>query len=487
MVMQAGSVHYRPHGRHLIARQALRYLLLAVTWLILWRLSALMEYAPHASIWFPPAGLSFAALLLLGWRAVPVLMVCAVVATFWVDAMYATHAPARELLRSGLWFGSVHCLSYGLGAAVLKRLLKRRNAPAAPMLVILFLGIGCLSALCAALGGIASLQFTGLLAHAAVPGLWLPWWIGDMAGVLVLTPLFLGLLSWRYRSIEPWLGELDFHPVPQAAARYGLKLAVQMAWLAAEMLMAAHLHRPEAAYGMFFLILPQMWIVYTESPFRSALALALFSTATAVWVACLGLIEHSLTYQFAVCVIAANAYFGFAVPALTAQNLALRKQAAHDGLTGAATKSRFFEYAETEVRRARPSIHPVSLIVLDIDRFKHINDDYGHALGDETLKQLSTIVRSQLGPADMFGRFGGDEFMLLLPGCNLRQALALVERLRQQFHRTSVAGTSIRVSACFGAVEIRASETPMQAFRRADMQLLRAKRQRHQRRQAKAV
>jgi len=227
---------------------------------------------------------------------------------------------------------------------------------------------------------------------------------------------------------------------------------------------------------MFFLIIPQMWVVYTESPFRGALSIALVSTVIAILVAVLGLNQHALVYQFAICVIAASAYFGFAVPALMAQNRHLAELALTDGLTHTYTKTHFFECSERKLADARSQGTPVSLIVLDIDRFKAINDSLGHAAGDQVLVNLVRAVRKQLRQSDLIGRFGGDEFMVLLPGLALDRAEATAERLRQALAALSQGGQEPRLSASFGVVAVGEGESIMEAFRRADERLLQAKR-----------
>lgn len=454
-----------------------RHVALAVAWLALWRVSALTEYEPHASIWFPPAGLTFAALLVMGWRAVPILMTCSVLCTLWVDHMYQTALPWRQLLLAGVLFGAVHCASYGAGAAILKRVVGRSELPSAPSVIMTFLGTSCVAALCAALLGIQVLTYTGLLVNTDQPGLWLPWWIGDMAGAQVLTPLFVGLLSWRYPQIETWLGGLSFHPRMHGRGAFAGKLALSLLLLSTALVLAAHFPRSEVAFGVFFLIVPQMWIVYTESPFRSALSLAVFSTATAVLVATLGLVHAALVYQFAICVIATSAYFGFAVPALIAQNRSLSELALHDGLTKVATKAYFFERAEHELADARRDGVPVSLIVLDIDHFKQLNDNFGHLAGDQALIHLTKAIRIQLRQSDLVGRFGGDEFMALLPGSDIMQTLATTDRLRRMLKSTPVPGIQQTLSASFGVIAITDDETMLQALKRADAKLLEAKRE----------
>lgn len=457
---------------------AFRYVALAVAWLALWRLSALMQYDPHASLWFPPAGLTLAALLVMGWRALPVLVPCAIAATFWIDRIYGTGLPAQELLVSGVLFAIVHCLSYGLGALVMRRTIRRSANPSTPTVVTTFLLVSALASLGATVLGIRALESTGMIAPS-FQSLWLPWWIGDLAGALVLTPLFVGLLSWRYPQIEPWLGGLSFLPQTRGSGIYAGKLALEVLVVVVVLAADAYFHSPETAFAMFFLILPQMWVVYTESPFRGALSIALVSTAIAVLVALLGITRDALVYQFAICVIAASAYFGFAVPALVAQNRHLSELASTDGLTGAATKTHFFECSERELANARSQGLPASLLVMDIDRFKSINDSHGHAAGDQILMSLVRTLRHQLRQSDLIGRFGGDEFMVLLPGLALDRAEATADRLRRALAELRASGLGQgSLSVSFGVAAIGDGEGIMDAFRRADERLLQAKRDR---------
>lgn len=471
-------MEHRPSAwaRHLGARlrlhSGLRYLLLALAWLALWRVSALMQYAPHASLWYPPAGLTLAALLVMGWRAVPVLMSCAVVATFWGDAIYQSHASWHMLLLSGLLFGAVHCGSYGVGAGLLRRFARRAGMQSLPIIIVAFLATGSASALAAALTGVQSLTLTGMVGPIGAKGLWLPWWVGDMAGALVLTPLFLALLSRGNPQIRSWFAGVAPSAPGSGTARYLGKLLVSVVLLSIILVLAAYFRHREIAFAVFFLILPQMWIVYTENPFRCALSLAVFSTVLALWVAALGLVDQALVYQFALSVIAASAYFGLAVPVLVASNKQLSELAFHDSLTKVASKHHFFDRSEQALADARRFDQPVSLILLDIDHFKDINDSFGHTFGDQALVQLAVTVRTQLRQSDVFGRFGGDEFMLLLPGIDHEQAVATAERLRLLLQRVQIPGTDRHLSASFGVVMIEPGEAIMQAFKRADRLLL---------------
>lgn len=459
------------------AKEMLRSILLMLCWLLLWRLAVLMEYAPHASIWFPPAGLSFAAFLVMGLRAMPVLLLCSIIATFWVDNMYQSEQDWLQIANSGILFGAAHCASYWFGAWTLRAMVKSTAAELLPKAILSFLIIGSLTALGAALLGTQALAISGMIDSTEATTIWLPWWIGDLAATIVLTPLFLGMLSWRYPQVDNWLAGLDFHLQNQPLQPYLIKQGICILMLSAIMLLAYVFPYPQVSFAVFFLIIPQMWMVYTESAFRAAVSLAIFSSLTAVWVALLGLMEEALVYQFAITVIAASAYFGLAVPVLTADNKQLRQLALNDGLTQVASRLYFFERLQQEITRARRYQQPLSLILFDIDHFKQINDDYGHTAGDNVLVQVAERIQQDLRQSDLLGRFGGDEFMLMVPDNNLQQAVNTAERLRQILFSIPLQQTARRLSGSFGVVELDLQETVQQAFERADASLLKAKRQ----------
>jgi diguanylate cyclase (GGDEF)-like protein len=103
-----------------------------------------------------------------------------------------------------------------------------------------------------------------------------------------------------------------------------------------------------------------------------------------------------------------------------------------DSLTGLHNRRHFLELAEHEFQRARRYKRPMSMIMLDIDRFKQVNDTYGHAVGDQVLRAVATRCHDTLRTIDFMGRFGGEEFILLLPENNLDGACNAAERLRQR-------------------------------------------------------
>ncbi|MNI13468.1 Response regulator PleD [compost metagenome] len=115
------------------------------------------------------------------------------------------------------------------------------------------------------------------------------------------------------------------------------------------------------------------------------------------------------------------------------------------------------ELSRALLNEAALSLAPVSVILMDIDFFKNINDRYGHHYGDMALQHIVTVCSSHLREGDIFGRYGGEEFVLCLPGTSLKQAALLSESMRKDIERSSISTLSgpIHVTASFGVVEAR--------------------------------
>lgn len=108
-----------------------------------------------------------------------------------------------------------------------------------------------------------------------------------------------------------------------------------------------------------------------------------------------------------------------------------RRQANTDPLTGIYNRRMLYTLAEPAFQLARRHSLPLSVAMIDLDNFKHVNDQYGHAVGDHVLRALSQFVQTQIRVTDIFGRFGGEEFLLILPQTSVQGAILLVERIRK--------------------------------------------------------
>jgi diguanylate cyclase (GGDEF)-like protein len=162
-----------------------------------------------------------------------------------------------------------------------------------------------------------------------------------------------------------------------------------------------------------------------------------------------------------------------AVYVLSAAEVEQRGDAVLDHLTGllnrTSLESRFKELAELATLRG----DPISMVVLDVDRFKSINDEYGHATGDAVLRDLAYGLREQLRSFELVYRVGGEEFLLLLPGTSVDDAALVAERLRVALEQARPGG--IAVTASFGVAAGGGGTRFDDLFAAADASLYRAK------------
>lgn len=156
----------------------------------------------------------------------------------------------------------------------------------------------------------------------------------------------------------------------------------------------------------------------------------------------------------------------------------LKRLATTDPLTGLANRRHFLELADQEIKRARRRGVPLAFCLLDVDDFKAINDRYGHAAGDETLRAVSEVLRTSLREVDIIGRYGGEEFTLCLPETTLQAAEEVAERVRAALADIVVkAGDArVRCTATFGLTEWQREENDSEpALHRADLALYEGK------------
>lgn len=158
----------------------------------------------------------------------------------------------------------------------------------------------------------------------------------------------------------------------------------------------------------------------------------------------------------------------------------LRRMATKDSLTGADNRRQFFKRGEEEFSRARRYSRSLSVIMLDIDHFKVVNDTHGHAAGDEVLKKLVIACRTTLRQTDRLGRIGGEEFAAILQETNKEHVAQTAERLRKILQLLTIrtdAGDEITITASFGTATIHEQDSSIaDLLKRADTALYQAKR-----------
>lgn len=149
---------------------------------------------------------------------------------------------------------------------------------------------------------------------------------------------------------------------------------------------------------------------------------------------------------------------------LVAARESMREAAMRDSLTGLLNHAEIFGMLERELERARRERKPLSVLLGDIDHFKKVNDSHGHLFGDEALREIARRLQSKLRPYDGVGRYGGEEFLLVLPACDLEGAMQRANELRETIanapvvaggvERSITMSMGIAVSECIGVKEV---------------------------------
>lgn len=151
---------------------------------------------------------------------------------------------------------------------------------------------------------------------------------------------------------------------------------------------------------------------------------------------------------------------------LKAYESELLKLISQDYLTKIGNRRHFYEHAERELKRSARTRLPVSLLMIDIDRFKRINDNYGHQAGDEVLKSISLVIKKAIRPMDILGRIGGEEFAVLLPETNRDESYIVAERLRNivaatEFPRLNLSHVTISIGTSTFSGDEKSIDTRM--------------------------
>lgn len=412
---------------------------LFLLWVGTFYAARLLEYAPLASLWFPPSAVAFAAFAVLRLHALPALLAAIWVASWDTWSRSGLPHDSGDILYNAVLYAASHCLPYWLLAeGVLYTLGERqvpRSAPSIARAVVVFLLGGMLAATLAAVTGACATVEAGLAPVSERWPLLLPWLIGDYIGLLAFGPLLiLALRRLAERLRLPCPAHLfAFDGLPRPAHTLGsflrkLALTLSVAVLALVAIAQAPGNEP-LLFVIFVAVVLQLWIVHTQSAVESLVSIALFSLTVVAVMAILDLDQVALSIQLALITLATASYFGLTVPVLYADNSELRRRLIRDGLTGAYSRHFFVDLSQRAILQARQRGAPVSMLMIDLDHLKAVNDRHGHAAGDHALVQIVDLCQNALGPNDLLGRLGGDEFCALLPGHDGAAAAAVARSL----------------------------------------------------------
>jgi diguanylate cyclase (GGDEF)-like protein len=165
---------------------------------------------------------------------------------------------------------------------------------------------------------------------------------------------------------------------------------------------------------------------------------------------------------------------GFVLMAKEYADQRFRLLAKRDPLTGAWSRAHLDDAARQEIERHQRYGHPVSLVMVDIDHFKQINDQFGHAMGDRVLQAFCRLMQDSIRASDVLGRWGGEEFVMILPNTDFASAKELAERGRALLAAQSFPEVG-KVTASFGVTSLQSGESWERWLYRSDMLLYRAK------------
>ena len=168
-----------------------------------------------------------------------------------------------------------------------------------------------------------------------------------------------------------------------------------------------------------------------------------------------------------------------ALKELEIANNELNTLATQDPLTNCYNRRQFFKLSEAEVSKAHRHNRELSMLMMDIDLFKKINDTYGHAAGDEALKTMSDCCQKEIRESDVLGRLGGEEFALCCPDADVEGALAIAERIRETCADLTMGpeDNPFSMTVSIGVTALQPNDTIDTALKRADNLLYQAKQQ----------
>lgn len=154
----------------------------------------------------------------------------------------------------------------------------------------------------------------------------------------------------------------------------------------------------------------------------------------------------------------------------------LEKIANIDGLTGLYNRRWMNEFFKRQINRAKSDKKPLVLMLVDLDHFKKVNDQYGHVVGDEVLSSVASVLPHQFRPTDLLARFGGEEFAMILPNTDLEQATQIAERVRIAIESTRVEFyPDIQLTLSLGVASLLPNDDMNSLLARADRALYQAK------------
>jgi len=450
------------------------YVVVFLLWVGAFFTSSIMAYSEFISLWYLPAGVSTAAFLIFGKRAfLPIFFAVFIVSFRFAEQFSQGFDPAH--LATALLFALAHTLPYGFGGLTARYWLSHFIQNPLSSKIVGVLVIYSVSALLAAFSGLSVWQLAEGQQNVIASG-WFAWWLGDLIGVMVITPI-LALLFPKIAGFKlAWLEPFFAHDKGLSRTPRGFltKLSVAVITIIGIMLLDHSIQHPGVAYFIFFVSIPQLWIVFTEKTSYASLSLLIITSLMAVGVNVFGVTDQAITYQFALYMTAATAYFAVAVPALMQQNNTLKELAMLDIKTNLPTQWLFKTLVNQVVKSSRPNQnHCIALY--NLDHFSQLNQDYGESIGDEVIKQSAHIMQTAMRDSEILSHSEADNFLVFMPNIDIEQGFKRATELRHTLPVLHVENLILPIRGSFGVVQVQFGEEIEQTIERATEAMRQAK------------
>jgi diguanylate cyclase (GGDEF)-like protein len=384
------------------------------------------------AVW-PCTGIALASFLILGYRVWPAIFAGA----FLVNITTAGSVVTSVGIATG------NTLEGVVGCYLVSRFAGGKNVFERAQDIFKFGFLAAiLSTTVSATLGVTSLALGGFADLAKYGSIWCTWWLGDAVGSIIVTPF---LLLWNENPRVNWSRE----QITELASLFlGLSIT---SWL----IFGGRFHSAVKNYPLEYLCIPFLiWAAFRYGRCKAATAILVLS-AIATWGTMHGFGPFSTDSQN-ISLLLLQAFIGItALPTLALAAEATERQRAEeyvrqlavtDPLTGLANYRRLLDILDSEIKRYGRIGRPFSVLLLDLDGLKMLNDAFGHLAGSRALCRLADTLRVHCREIDTAARYGGDEFVLVLPETDLEAALHVAKRISEQL-RNDGEVPSISVSA----------------------------------------
>ena len=450
-----------------------RMLFVAVLYVVTARIGQSLAIPPGniTPVWLP-SGLMVSLVVIWGYRIAPGIFLGAFIGNIWAYFDATAWSPALRAVLSGGCNGLGDMLATA-GAVYLFMQKVPSGNPLQGLPAFKSFALYCVlgGSLCSALFGVTGLALTGFLAWPEYGTALLTWTTGDAVGVLLIAPL---LLSFRFDCDPPYWRFRRIEMTVFAVTLFLLYIAAIF-----------HQHWPQMLPSPVFIMMPLLLWAVLRLGFRTTFLAVAGLAAAAVYITSNNLGPFVEPLQL-FALIQLQLFLMLLVTSVTIVGIVsaqrdqlideLKDLCEHDPLTGTCSRRYGMQLIVAEQERNARYGTPYSLIMFDIDHFKRINDSYGHATGDRVIQQITRIIDSALRDVDHLVRWGGEEFMVLLPNTTQQGALQFAERCRELVAANTFEHQE-RLSISLGVIDSSAATTVQDLLARVDQAMYHSKNQ----------